>query len=93
MKTTEKNIPRTSDIGVKYLPEMHMVIYFNRIYHKKSYKEIAEIVNRSEDYCRQSVHRSKVKLKKLDKMLLGKGYSEEEMEAVINEWRSIRFEP
>ena len=92
MKTTDKNIPITSHIGVDLLPEMHSNIYKLRIYGKMSYKKIGKMIGYSEDYCPQSVHRSKVKLKQLDKMLLDKPHSEDEKEEILSKWKYSRFE-
>ena len=92
MKTTEKNIPITAEIGIPYLAYPYSEVARLRIIEKKSYKEIAETMNISENHCRLCVHRAKKKLKILDKMLVHANRQEKELVEILTQWGRARIE-
>jgi len=92
MKTTEKNIPINSEIGIPFLPYPYNVVAHKRILEKKSYKIIANELNMSEEQCRVCVYRAKKKLLKLDKMLKDFHGTEEELNKVLGKWFGIHIE-
>ena len=92
MKTTEKNIPITTEIGMPYLAYPYREVTKLRIIEKKSYKEIAEIMQMSESHCRKCVYRAKKKLNILDKMLFHPNRQEKELNEILIQWSKARIE-
>ena len=92
MKTTDKNIPITSEIGIQLLHEPYKTIATLRIIDKLPYKEIAKRINMSEGECRLFVFRAKKKLKKLDNMLLHHNENEISLEDLIKKWFNTQID-
>ena len=92
MKTTEKNIPYSSEIGIPLLPEPYKSAAKLRIIDKLPYKEIAERINITDGQCRVCVYRAKKKLNKLDKMLEDYSGDEEKLKEIIKKWYAINIE-
>jgi DNA-directed RNA polymerase specialized sigma24 family protein len=91
MKSTEKNIPKSIDVGLHYLNEPYQIIFRLRVEDKLSYKEIAKIVGLSENSCRIYVYRAKRKLFKLDEMLQRFKGDDEALKKLIYRWRMINL--
>ena len=92
MKTTEKNIPISSEIGIPFLPEPYKSVARLRILEKKSYSDIANEVEISESYARKCVFRAKRKLFILDKMLKRFKGNDEKLEKLLNKWKKLNIE-
>jgi len=88
----DRNIPKCIDIGIEHLPELHRTMLAYRIYAKKSYKEIAEMIGYTEGYVRVSVYRSKKKLRQLDSLLKHRDPEKETIEEVVIKWKYGNFE-
>ena len=92
MKSTEKNIPKSFDIGINHLSSRYRVITLLRVKDKLSYKEIAEKTNISEGECRNIVYRAKKKLFKLDEMLSNHKNDAVSMEDLIKRWKNVEID-
>ena len=92
MKTTDKNIPFSSEFAINLLHEPHKTIAKLRILEKKTYKIIANELNITEGKCRTCVWRAKKKLKILDNMLLHRGESEISLEDLIKKWLNTKID-
>ena len=89
MKTTEKNNPKNLKIGIPLLPNPYNIIAHSRLIEKKSYKEIANETNKTENHCRIIVYRAKKKLFLLDKMLKRFKGSDEKLEKLLEKWKKM----